>query len=146
MIEIRTSPIGADQLEPRVSVELQHAGELSPPKRARLSSDAVVEAVEQLAGSRDVTMTVYMDGSDERLMVAVDGSRAFLGLERTDGLFQFALDEVAGRQLSTMRFTVGGQDTDIETRLLVDLPTAAVVAREWLEAGESSSRGSWERC
>lgn len=105
------------------------------------SSDEVVDTLRRLEGVRDVTMTISPEGSGERLMAAVDGRSVLLGLERPDGLFQFALPH---RQEGVTRpFTVGGQESDIEAKYLVDVPTASAVIREWLDGDITSSHGSW---
>jgi hypothetical protein len=107
-----------------------------------LTADDVAAAVARLESRRDVTITIQLDNADERLMIGVDGSAAFLGLERADGLFQFATQsEDAGRR----DLVIGGQTTSIDRRYLVDVSTAAMVAREWFERGEDSGYGWWER-
>lgn len=87
-------------------------------------------------------MTVELNDADERLMIAVDGSLVFLGLERTDGLFQFAT-EVEGA--AERALVIGGEPTCLDLRHLVDVSTAAAVARERFDQGEQSSYGWWER-
>jgi hypothetical protein len=108
-----------------------------------LSPDDAVEALRGLDGRRGVTMTITQDGVDEHLMVAVDGSRAFLGLERPDGLLQFVVrnHDQAG---TTWPFMIGGQESEIEDRYLPELRVAALVVEEWLKEGESSTQGHWE--
>jgi hypothetical protein len=108
-----------------------------------LSAEAITQAIKGLDGERAVTLTITPEGVDERLLVAVDGSHAFVGLERPDGLLQFA---VGGRDASATRpFNIGGQEADIEIRYLLDLQTAATVVVEWLAEGEQSAVGVWER-
>jgi hypothetical protein len=87
-------------------------------------------------------MTVKPEGLGERLLLAVEGTQGFLGLERPDGLLQFCPSDPAP---GPKRFQVGGQTTDIEAKYLVDLSTAAAIIDEWLTLGEMSSAGSWER-
>lgn len=118
-------------------------GETSDP-RTGLSADAVARTLLDLGGTRDFTVTVSPEDVDERLLVAVDGSHAFLGLERPDGLLQFVVN---GHDVesATHPFTIGGQQSDIESRYLPELPTAAAVVKEWLDGGEPSAHGHWER-
>jgi hypothetical protein len=124
------------------NIELERVGEM-PVARNELSPDTVAEAILDLEGARGVTMTITPDGAGEHLMVAVDGSRAFLGLERSDGLLQFV---VHGDNLEGVRaFSIGGQESEIEDRYLPEVGTAAVVVEEWLQVGEASSQGHWER-
>jgi hypothetical protein len=117
-------------------------GGRSFPAQEGLSPVAVARSVTDLEGAQDVILVIVPSGSHERLLVAVDGSKAFLGLERPDGLFQFVHDEAA---LASRPFTIGGQRSDIEGRYLLDVGVAAAVVEEWLTLGEGSSIGYWER-
>jgi len=111
-------------------------------KTPALPGAEVEAAIAGLERERDVTLVIELDGADERLMIAVDGSVAFLGLERADGLFQFAIQsKPSGRR----ELLIGGQPTSLDARYLVDLKIASLIAREWVERGEDSSYGSWER-
>jgi hypothetical protein len=125
------------------TVEVERLGEASPPESG-MSPEAIPHALRALEGSRDVTMIISPEGVDERLMAAIDGSRAFLGLERPDGLFQF-VPRGHDSQERTTGFRIGGQSTDIEGKYVLDLPTAALVVAKWLDEGEASSLGAWER-
>ena len=127
----------------RTTVVLERQGEPAFP-RSGLSPNEVARELLELDGSRDVTVIVSPEGGDEHLMIAIDGSRAFLGLERSDGLLQFTVRN-PDQERKTSPFTIGGQESEIETRYLTDLTTAAVVVEEWLEGGESSTQGYWER-
>lgn len=42
-------------------------------------------------------------------------------------------------------FSIGGQESEIEVRYLPEIGTAAVAVKEWLQRGETSSQGHWER-
>lgn len=128
---------------PKATVVLERQGETSAPQ-CGLSGDALVRAVVDLDGCRDVTLTISAEGVDDRLMVAVDGSLAFLGLERPDGLLQF-VDDSRSENYDTRPFMIGGQESEIEVRYLPELQTAALVVEEWLEGGEATTRGHWER-
>lgn len=127
----------------RTTVVLECQGERDAP-RSGLSPEEVARELLGLAGSRDVTVTVSPEGVDEKVMVAIDGSHAFLGLERPDGLLQFAVRN-PDHYRKTSPFTIEGQKSEIETRYITDLTTAAAVVEEWLEGGESSTQGYWER-
>ncbi len=127
----------------RATITVESPGQHLPPQSG-VSLDEVIETLRRLAGIHDVTMIVVPESSDERLMIAVDGSRAFLGLERPDGLLQFTSAKPHSDD-ETLPFTIGGQEADIETRYLLDLQTAAAVVREWLQGGDLSLHGHWER-
>lgn len=125
------------------TVVVERLDEASRPESG-ISPEAVGHALRALEGSRDVTMIISPEGIDERLMAAIDGSHVFLALERSDGLFQFLPDRHDKPQ-GTVPFEIGGQPTDIEAKYVLDLPSAAIVVAEWLEGGEWSSQGTWER-
>lgn len=129
--------------ERRATVVLELPGRTSSP-RSGLSPQEAAEAIRGLAGSHDVTVIISPEGIDERLMVAINGSRAFLGLDRPDGLLQFALGDhdLPGE---AHPFTIGSQESEIESRYLPELAVAAVVVKEWLEGGECTAHGHWER-
>lgn len=125
------------------TVEVERLGDASRPESG-LSPEAVGHALRALDGSRNATMIISPEGIDERLMATIDGSHVFLGLERSDGLFQFVLRRHDTPE-ATVPFKIGGQATDIEGKYVLDVPTAAVVVAEWLYEGEPSSYGTWER-
>lgn len=123
------------------SVTVERDGHLVSAQRRVLPAD-VVTAVRELQGGRDITVSVEPEGLEERLVLAVEGSRGFLGLERPDGRFQFCPADPAA---ASHQFLIGGQPTNIEAKYVVELSTAADVVDEWLALGEASSAGSWER-
>ena len=59
-----------------------------------------------------------------------------------DGTANVATSEPSG---GTRTFVIGGQEAHIDLRNLVDVTTAAAVAKEWFERGEDSLHGHWER-
>ena len=108
----------------------------------RMTSAEVEVAVARHRSERDVTITIELEDSDQRLMIAVDGQVAFLGLEVEDSAFQFASQtEEHGRR----DLIIGGQTTSIDGRYLVEVSKAAAIAREWCERGQDSAYGWWER-
>jgi hypothetical protein len=125
------------------NIELERQGQISVA-RNEVSPDAVAKAIQNLYGATNVTMTITPEGvSGEHLMVAIDGSRAFLGLECTDGLLQFVINDHNTEEARA--FSIGGQEAQIEGRYLPEVSIAAVVVEEWLQTGEASSQGHWER-
>lgn len=123
----------------RITIVLERQGQASPT-RPGLSPEEVIQQLLALNGSRDVSISIRPEGVDEKIIVAVDGTRAFLGLDRPGGLLQFAMrgnDAVSkGRP-----FIVGGQEAVLGPRYLTDISTAAIVVEEWLKGAESSSKG-----
>jgi hypothetical protein len=129
-------------VERLVEVRLDE-GRDRPAVRRGLSPNDVVEILRALEGKPDVTATISLEDSDERLLVAVSGADAFLGLDSPDGLFQFV--SKGEHSPATRRLIIGSQPTDIDSRSVVCVDTAARVAEEWLEGGRESSLGVWER-
>jgi hypothetical protein len=127
------------------TVTFEGAGaERHVPLPVRTGED-VAAAVAGFESRPDVTITIEMNDADERLLIAVDGFVAFVGLDREDGMFQFATQrQDAG--IGTRELVIGGQPTDIDVRYLMDVSTAAAVAREWFDQVELSLHGWWERC
>jgi hypothetical protein len=114
----------------------------SPTVRSGLSSADVARAVRDL-GHADATVTIFRDGIDEKLLVAVSRGMAVLGWERLDGLLQYVSNANDNREERTLR--IGHQETNIESRYVLNLANAVDVIQEWLNNGETSSFGFWER-
>jgi len=124
-----------------VTIQIERNGH-SPTVRKDISAEDVAEVVRGLESDSDVTVTISREGTDDRVMVAVNGPMAFLGRDSPDGLSQYVAHENDDR---TRSFTVGGQEADIESRYILSLGTAADVVQEWLRGDEESSSGTWER-
>jgi hypothetical protein len=118
-------------------------GDDRPTFRKDLTASDVGGTVRDLEGEPDVTMTISPEGTDERLLVAVSGALAFLGLAGPDQVFEFVRHDTD--RPGTQRLIIGGQPTDIASRSVVCVETAARVADEWLKRGRQSSLGAWER-
>jgi hypothetical protein len=125
----------------RLTVVIERAGEVQTSHDGVPGAE-VARIIEKMTGPADATVMLGLDGRDERLLVAVDNGLAFIGLERTDGVFQFARPDA---EPGTTPLTIGAQEADIETRYVVDLETAGAVIQEWVDRGEDSSLGVWER-
>lgn len=104
---------------------------------------SVAQTVRNLEGERDVTVTISPVGGSTRLLIAVDGSAALLGLERADGVFQFATRGVAPAETTRM-VMIGGQQTGVESRYLLGVQEASTAIQDWLD-DKQSSVGFWER-
>lgn len=128
------------QPEAPVRVELSRAGLIASEI---LPAVAVARTVRDLEGERDVTVTISPVGGSAHLLIAVDGSAAFLGLERADGVFQFAT-RGAGPAETTEMVMIGGQQTDVESHYLLGVQEATTAIQDWLD-DEESSVGFWER-
>ena len=134
-----TEPSMDDRL---VEIGVQRGGHWLPVRRGVPTSD-VAGILRAFEGEPDVNLTISWEGTDERLLVAVSGALAFLGLDGPDGIFQFVGHDQGRR--GTQRLMIGGQATDIESRSVLCVEEAAVVADEWLKGGRQSSLGDWER-
>jgi hypothetical protein len=113
------------------------------PAVAVPSGEDVAATIRELAGETDVTVTISQRPAAGKLMVAINGDEAFVGLDDRDGLFQFVAAD--GTEGEVKPFCIGGQWADIESRYLLDVEMAADVAQEWLARGRESSSGAWER-
>jgi hypothetical protein len=125
-------------------VELDRGGESPNFSRVTgLSPEAVATMIRSLEGESDITATIRREGSDARLLVAVSGNSAFVGLHSSDGIFQYVAH--GDQRVGTRLLSVGGQDTRIKSRYISEVTAAADVVREWLLEGIDASPGAWER-
>jgi hypothetical protein len=129
-------------VERLIEVAVEEGGH-PPTVRTGLSADDVAGIVRAQEGKPDATLTISREDSDGRLLIAVSGAQAFLGLDSPEGIFEFVAKEKDRR--GTKRLVIGGQATDIESRSVVRVETAASVACEWLKTGRQSSLGTWDR-
>jgi hypothetical protein len=127
--------------ETLATATIEREGQSGPPT-VGLSAVEVARLVREMRWSRDTTISIQPEGREERLMVAVDLTQAFLGLERPDGLFQFARRDAESGSSSLL---IGGQETEIDVRYVFDPDSAASVVEEWLRTGDPSPMGMWER-
>jgi hypothetical protein len=129
--------------EELVQIEVERGGQRASVRKG-VSRGEVAGLVRTFKGEPDVTLIISREGDDRRLLVAVSGAKAFVGLDDgPDGTFQFVARDkhVDG----TQRLIIAGQGTDIESRSVLCVETAASVAHEWLQGGRQSSLGAWER-
>lgn len=75
-------------------------------------------------------------------MIAVSGSKAFIGLEGLDGLYQYS---GSVDHSGEVRLTIGGVETPIDSRYVVDVATAATVVQGFLRGDKEPGSGTWER-
>jgi hypothetical protein len=128
-----------------VAVEIERCGH-RPTVRTGLSVDDVGAVIRGLEGGPDVTVIISWAGTiDENVIFAVNGASVFLGLSHNlDGVFQYVARGNADRP-GAQQFMISGEPTNIQSRYVVDIETAATVVTEWLRFGEESSLGWWER-
>lgn len=127
-----------------VTVELDRRGQAPNISGVTgLSPEAVARIIRSLEGESDVTATIRREGSDARLLVAVSGTWALVGLHGSDGIFQYVAH--GDQRVGTKLLSIGGQDTRIESRYISEVTAAADVVREWLLEGIDASPGAWER-
>ncbi len=125
-----------------VRIEVERRGTLESV-RTGVPPDELAGLVRTFTGEPDVTLIISREADGGRLLVAVSGTKAFVALDDgPDGIFQFVARDkhVDG----TQRLTIAGQATEIESRSVLCVETAASVAHEWLKAGRQSSFGVWE--
>ena len=125
-----------------IPVSIERDGRSSDVPGLRSPQD-VAESVRRLEGQPDVTVDIRPRGFADRLLVAIDGPNAFIGLvDPTDLGSQFR--RTAFRDGPQTVMTVGGQTTRIDPQYVLDVPLAARVVGEWLEGTEPTG-GRWER-
>ena len=107
------------------------------------SPDDVAAAVAALEGERDVTLEIQPRGFADRVLIAVDGANAFVGLfDPDDWASQFRRHDFKDGPRAAM--TIGGQTSHIDRPYLLDVALAARVVGEWLTSTEPTE-GRWER-
>lgn len=128
-----------------IRVAIARGGDF-PTVRRGLSADDVGDVTRGLEGEPDVTVEVAWEGTTDKCLVfGVSDLNVFLGMEgNLDGIFQYVSRDNANIQ-GSRRFLIKGERTDIESRYVLDIGTAAAVVQEWLTSGEDSSMGWWER-
>jgi hypothetical protein len=111
----------------QVRLEVERAGKRASV-RERVSGNDVAGVVGAFKGEPDVTLIISQEDTDETLLIAVSGGRAFVALDKgPDGLFQFVVSgkHAAGKQ----RLVIAGQETDIDSAYVL------CVADEWPKGG-----------
>jgi hypothetical protein len=121
----------------------------SPSVTTALSVGDVAGIIRDLEGESDVTVEVFwQDVTDERVLLGINGADVSLRMVRIgrtlDDLYQYVAHGNDHRQ-GMIEFIVSGQLTNIRSRYVVNVETAAMVVQEWLTSGyASSSFGRWE--
>jgi hypothetical protein len=124
-----------------IRAEIERGGQ-PPAVTDGLTAEAAGRLIARLAGETGVTVALSREETGERMLVAVNETYAFLGLESLDGVFQFVARD--HRRDGTCPFVIGGQKTDIDARYVVALEHAAAVVQAWGDRAEDPS-GDWER-
>src|SRR5262245_18206502 len=103
---------GIDTTMP-VTISVSHGGREQPLPEV---ADPVREfsgLLRSYAHASDVTVSIRLQSNQGLLLVALEAGIAFVGLEQSDGVYQYVADEVAeGKR----QFVIGGQPTSIDTR------------------------------
>jgi hypothetical protein len=127
-----------------VTIRITHGGH-PPTVRTGVSADDVGGIIRGLAGEPDVAVKVFWEGvTDERVSLGITGFNVFLVLARPRQLYQYVAHGHDDRQ-EMIPFITNCEPTDIRSRYVVDIETAAAVVQEWLISGQESSLGLWER-
>jgi hypothetical protein len=128
--------------EQLVQIAVERGGK-SASVRKGVSAKEVAGIVRTFKGEADVTLIISREGSDQRLLLAVSGAKAFVAVDNPDEVYQFIGRDrhAAGKQ----SMIIAGQETNIESSSVLCVETAATVAHEWLMRGRESSLGTWER-
>ena len=113
----------AEQL---VQKALEHGGTRSGSVRHGVRTDDVAGIVRSFKGEPDVTLNISREGSDESLLLAVSGAKAFV--DSPDGVFQFVSRDM--HATAKQPLIIAGQETNIESPSELCVETAASIARE----------------
>ncbi len=68
-----------------VQIEVERCGELASVRKDVLANE-VAGVVRAFKGEPDVTLVIARVGTNERLLVAISGARAFVGLDSPGGI------------------------------------------------------------
>jgi len=131
--------VGIDPVADRVEVEIELGGFALSDRPQRL--ETVGHALRRFRTVIDATISISAAGMNERMLVAIDAGRAYLGLEQGLRFFQFARP-LTGVSRSTMR--ISGQETQIDDRNVIDLDLAATIVERWILPGMEGDLGRWE--
>jgi hypothetical protein len=105
---------------------------------------AVVETLRSLRGERDATLEIVPIGRDVRLLIAIDGSDAFLGLVEGEAIYELADPRRAGGPMR--HFTIGRQGASIGSDYCLSLNAAATVVEGWLAGSTLPPPLRWVNC
>jgi hypothetical protein len=109
------------------------------------SPDEVADIIRGLEGEPDITVIVSWGKANEYVLLGISGANVVVRMVRPlDELYQYVAHSNDDRRGTTL-FMTSGEPTNIESRSVVDIETAATVVQEWLRSGEEeSSLGRWE--
>jgi hypothetical protein len=111
--------------------------------KTKLTAIDAARVIHGLAGEPDVTIAISRKGAADEMLVHITGFSAFLRLIR-DGQPYTYLEQHGGRG-GTVPFWIEGHETDIPSRNVIDVDTAASAVREWLEREDEPSPDVWGR-
>lgn len=128
-----------------VEIESRHEEVSRPSTQSGLSREETLGLIRSLGEGVDVTVEIRPEGAGDKLLVGLDRDRAYLVYHQAgDVLFQFSRQSTSG---SLVRFVVGGQETQMDARLLVETDDAVAALDEVLREGALPTRsayGAWE--
>ena len=126
-------------------VEIESRHRPQPPAQTGLSREETLGLVRSLGKGSDVIVEIRPEGARDKLLAGLDGDRAYLVYHQAgDILFQFSRQSAGG---GLAPFVVGGQETHMEARLLVDIDQAVAALDEVFREGAlppRSAYGAWE--
>jgi hypothetical protein len=142
LLELKTGlGEGAKVSATNVTVQIEREGRV-PDVHNDLADGEIIRLFRDLEGETDTTFIMSLGGTDESVMIAVSGSKAFIGLEGLDGLYQYS---GSVDHSGEVRLTIRGVETPIDSRYVVDVATAATVVQGFLRGDQEPGSGTWER-
>jgi hypothetical protein len=128
-----------------VEIESRHEELPRPSAQSGLSREETLGLVRSLGERADVTVEIRPQDAGDKLLVGLNRDRAYLVYHQAgDILFQFSRQSTSG---GLVRFVVGGQETQMDARLLVETDDAVAALDEVLRESALPTRsayGVWE--
>ena len=125
-----------------VTISVSHGGREQPLPEVADPVREVSGLLCAYAHASDVTVSIRLPSNHGLLLVALEAGSAFVGLEKSDGVYQYVADEAAeGKR----QFMIGGQPTFIDTRYVLPVAAAIDVLTACLTGTGPRAVAAWER-
>ena len=125
-----------------VTISVSHGGREQPLPDVADPVREVSGLLRAYADASDVTVSIRLPSNQGLLLVALEAGSAFVGLERSDGVYQYVADEAAeGKR----QFVIGGQPASIDRRYVLPVPAAIDVLTACLTGTGPPAVAAWER-
>jgi hypothetical protein len=89
-----------------------------------------------------VTITIELSGGHGQLLMALEAGSVFVGLETSDGIYQYVADLQAEGKC---QFIIGSAPTLIDARYVLQVMAAIDLVTPWVAGASPLSAPGWER-